>query len=266
MSDTVIVAGIDVGSACVKALVLDDQKQILGRSTVLATGYFQMRIREALDNALDDAQYVQADLAKVCVTGFGARAAEVTGAVALRDASCHARGAFHHFPEPLTVVDLGSRDPTVIKVDEHGERTDTRSLRKCAVGVGTFLDFAARKLDVHPTRLMELAAAADTSAPVSSYCSVFAESELLEQLRDGATREQLARGCLDSVADRVLEIGHLAEPVVVTGGVPEYYPGVTAAIEKKSGLPIRMAPQPIQAAALGAALTALDLVQNGDAA
>jgi len=262
MSESLIVAGIDVGSECVKAVVLDRDKQILGRSTVQATGYFQMRIREAMDNALDDAQYVAADLAQVCVTGFGARCAEITGAVALRDASCHGRGAFHHFAEPLTVVDLGSRDPTVIQVDDHGERTDTRSLRKCAVGVGTFLTFAARHLDVHPTRLMELAAAAERSVPVSSYCSVFAESALLEQLRDGATREELALGAMESVAERVIEIGHLREPVVVTGGVPEYFPGVVAALERMSGLRVRVAPQPIQAAALGAALTALDLAEQ----
>lgn len=263
LSSPLLVAGVDVGSECVKVVILTGDLAIVGRSLIPATGYFGQRAREALDSALDEAQVAGGALARLCVTGFGARSAELPEAITSGDASCHARGAFHHFPEPLTVVDIGGRDPSVIHVDAQGFRTDSRTLRKCAVGIGTFLMFAARHLDVHPTRLMELASAADHPVPISSYCSVYGESELLEALRDGATREQIALGCMHSVAERILEIGPLQSPIAICGGVPEYFPGVAAAIEAKAGLPVRVVPEPIQTAAMGAALIALDAARRG---
>jgi len=252
-----LVAGVDVGSECVKAVVLDAERHMVGRAVVPATGYFQQRISEALDAALDEAQVGRDGLSGICLTGFGARCSGLQGTIFAGDAACHARGAYFHFPEPITVVDLGGRDPMVIRVDGEGHRMESRRVRKCAVGIGTFLMFTARHLDVHPTRLQELAAAADHAVPISSYCSVFAESDLLERIRDGATREEVARGCMESIAERVLELGQLESPVVITGGVPEYFPGVTAVLKERTGIPVRTVPEPIQAGALGAALTVL---------
>ena len=120
--------------------------------------------------------------------------------------------------------------------------------------------FAARHLGVPPARLMELASAAEQPTPINSYCTVFAETALLEQLRGGASREQVALGCMHSVAQRVMEIGHFTDPLVVTGGLPVYYPGVVAAIEEKAGIVVKVAPQSIMCGALGAALMAFDTV------
>jgi activator of 2-hydroxyglutaryl-CoA dehydratase len=124
------------------------------------------------------------------------------------------------------------------------------------LGVGTFLMFAARHLDVHPTRLQELAAAVDRPAAVGSYCSVFAGSEILERLREGSSREEVALGCIHSIAERVHEIGGFAPPLKVTGGVPEYFPGVLRALAQISGMEVSAIPEPIMTGALGAALKA----------
>jgi predicted CoA-substrate-specific enzyme activase len=256
-SDT-IVAGVDVGTECVKAVVLDGGRRILGRTVVPSTGYFQGRIKEALTGALEEAGEKEAAVARTCVTGFGARCADVPNGMFFGEASCHARGATYHFRGAQTLVDLGGRSPTVIRIDDEGLLVESHSGRKCAVGIGSFMDSAAHRLDVHPTHLMELAAAAERPASVNSYCTVFAESEILEQLRGGATREQVALGCLYSVADRVLEIGHLVEPVVVCGGIAEYYPGVLAVLESKAGMVVKAVPQPIMCGAFGAALLALE--------
>ncbi len=258
MSDSeLIVAGVDVGTECVKAIVLDGEKQIMGRAVVPATGYFQGRIKEAMTGALDEAGKSESVVSRTCVTGFGARCADVPNGMFFGEATCHARGATHYFEAPMTLVDLGGRSPTVISIDRDGLRVDSHSLRKCAVGIGSFMEQAARRLDIHPSRLMELASAAERPVQVNSYCTVFAETELLERLRSGASRESVALGCLHSVAQRVLEIGHLVGPVIVCGGITEYYPGVLAAIETQAGLPIKAVPQPIMCGALGAALLAL---------
>jgi activator of 2-hydroxyglutaryl-CoA dehydratase len=116
--------------------------------------------------------------------------------------------------------------------------------------------FAARHLGVHPTRLEELAATVDEQVPVGSYCSVFAGNDVLDRLREGASRESIARGCMNSIAERVAEIGGFKAPLRITGGVPEYFPGVIKAFVGLTRLEAESIPEPIQAGALGAALMA----------
>jgi predicted CoA-substrate-specific enzyme activase len=251
------VAGADVGTECVKAIVAGDGGEILGRATVPTRGYFQSCFDEALTNALQEAQLQPAQLSAICATGFGASCVP-SATRTVTETLCHARGAFHHHPRAMTVVDIGGRDPKLIHVDGSGRVASSKSVRKCAVGIGTFLMFASRHLDVHPTRLMDLATSAEKAAPVGSYCSVFAEVEVIELLRGGASAGEIALGCMHSIADRILEMDHLASPVLVTGGVCEYFPGVVKALGERSGLSVEVVPEPIMAGALGAALYALE--------
>lgn len=251
-----IAAGVDVGTECVKAVVITDTGRTLGRSVLPTRGYFQVCAHEALTAALHDAGSRLEDLAGVGATGFGM--ACVPGAtVTLMESAAHARGAFHHLPQAMTLVNIGGGDPHVIVVDSAGEQAGSRGMRRCAVGVGSFLTLAARRLDVGAAQLDELAdAATGEAAVVTSYCSVFSASEVLEALREGATREQVALGCVRSVAQRVLELGSFTDPVVVSGGVAEYFPGVLRALESLSGLRVTTLPEPIYTGAFGAALAA----------
>jgi predicted CoA-substrate-specific enzyme activase len=252
-----VVAGVDLGTECVKAIVAGADGKILGRAAVPTRGYFQDCFQEAMTTSLAEAQIPAAELRRICVTGFGASCAPIQ-TQSVTETLCHARGAFHHAARAMTLVDIGGRDPKVIRVDERGGVVASRSVRKCAVGIGTFLMFASRHLDVHPTRLMDLANSAEKPAPVGSYCSVFAEVEVIELLRNGCTAGEIALGCMYSIAERIMEIDRLAGPVLVTGGVCEYFPGVVKALGERSGLSVEVVPEPIMAGALGAALHALD--------
>jgi activator of 2-hydroxyglutaryl-CoA dehydratase len=64
---------------------------------------------------------------------------------------------------------------------------------------------------------------------------------------------------MHSIAERILEMGGFEPPVVVSGGVAEYFPGVLHALEALSGIPVRPVPEPMLAGALGAALKVLRL-------
>ena len=172
----------------------------------------------------------------------------------LGDTACHALGAFHHNQGAMCVIDIGGRDPKAIQVNDQGRPTSIQTLRRCATGIGTFLIFAARHLDVRPSQLQELAACTDESCEVGSYCSMFSGQAILENLREGVSREAVALGCINSIADRVIEIGGFTDPVFVTGGVAEYFPGVMSAIADKTGLRVQIVPQPILVGAVGAAL------------
>ena len=256
-SANAIVAGVDVGTECVKAVVITDEGRTLGRSVMPTRGYFEICAHEAVTAALDDAHRRRDELTGIGATGFGMTCVR-NATVTISEAASHARGAFHHRHHAMTLVNIGGGDPHVIQVDAAGRAVGARGVRRCAVGVGSFLMFSARHLDVNATQLDELAAAAGSdAASVSSYCSVFSAAEVLERLREGATREQVALGCIQSIAQRVLELGGFEDPVVISGGVAEYFPGVLHALETLSGIRVATVPEPIFTGALGAALTAL---------
>jgi len=255
----VAVAGADVGTECVKVVVLDAEHNLIGRAIVPTRGYFEDCIQEATAIALTEAQLAASELRAICATGFGAACAAVAS-LSMSETACHARGALFRSHGPLTVVDIGGRDPKVITVDAGGGITAVHNVRKCAVGIGTFLMFAARHLDVHPTRLMDLATSAEKPARVGSYCSIFAEVEVIDLLRSGVSANEIALGCMHSIAERILEMGGIAPPLLVTGGVCEYFPGVITALAERSGFAVEVAKEPILAGALGAALFALDSV------
>lgn len=254
---TAIAAGLDVGTECVKAVIADSAGRTLGRAVMPTRGYFQACAHEVLAAALDDAQRHDVELTGIGATGFAMNCVP-RSTLTVSESACHAMGAFQHLGHAMTLVNIGGRDPHVITVDAQGRRTNARGVRRCAVGVGSFLMFTARHLDVTPTRLEELASAAGTqAATVSSYCSVFSATEVLEQLRQGATREEVAAGCMHSIAERVFEIGGFENPVVVCGGVAEYFPGVLRALESLAGVRVATVPEPIFTGALGAALMVL---------
>ena len=253
MAEPRISAGIDVGTECIKVVVINDQGMLLGSSIVARRGYFQDRVAEAFPVALEDAQVDVGGLHGICATGFAENCVPMATSF-MGETACHALGAFHHHPDTRCVVDIGGRDPKAIRVNSKGFPTSIQTLRRCATGIGTFLIFAARHLDVHPSHLQELAANTDESCEVGSYCSVFSGQAILENLRAGVSREAVARGCINSIADRVIEIGGITGPVSVTGGVAEYFPGVLSAIAAKTGFQVEAVPQPILAGALGAAL------------
>jgi predicted CoA-substrate-specific enzyme activase len=253
-----IAAGVDAGTECVKAVVITNAGRTIGRSVIPTRGYFQVCAHEALTAALDDAQRRRDELTGIGATGFGLTCVP-DATVTMTEAAAHAWGAFHHRQHAMTLVNIGGGDPHVINVDAAGRRIGARGMRRCAVGVGSFLMFSARHLDVNATQLDELAAAAgNDAADVSSYCSVFSASEVLERLREGASREQVALGCIRSIAQRVLELGGFEGPVVISGGVAEYFPGVLRALETLSGLRVTTVSEPIFTGALGAALAVLD--------
>ena len=185
MSNRKFSAGIDVGTECIKVVVVDDQGTSLGSSIVARRGYFQDRVSEAFPVALEDAQVDAANVSGICATGFAENCVPMA-TCSLGESACHALGAFHHHRQAMCVIDIGGRDPKAIRVDAQGRPTGIQTLRRCAAGIGTFLIFAARHLDVHPSHLQEMAARTDEACDVGSYCSMFSGQDILEKLRDGA--------------------------------------------------------------------------------
>ena len=251
-----ITAGVDVGAATAKTVIVADG-EILSYA-VIPTGDSVARAAEEVTRAaLEHADLSMADLSFIISTGYGRNGVAFANKAA-SEIICHARGVNLLIPAARTVIDIGGQDSKVIGVRENGTVSDFVMNDKCAAGTGRFLEVMAAVLGLGIEEMGPVSLTSAEPCPISSTCTIFAETEMVTLRADGRTREDLVAGIHKAVASRVTVMGRRVgyrEQVVFTGGVAKNL-GVKSSLEAGIGLPILIPDEPQVMGALGAALLA----------
>ena len=248
--------GIDIGSTASKCVMLSDGKELVAKSLV-SVGAGTSGPQRAITQVLESAGKTREDMSYILATGYGRNSMLELADHQMSELSCHAKGAAFLFPEVHTVVDIGGQDVKVLQI-ENGVMTNFVMNDKCAAGTGRFLDVMARVLEVKVEELGDLGAQSTKNVPISSTCTVFAESEVISQLSMDTAKCDIINGIHHSVAARVAGLAHrvgIREQVVMTGGVAQNK-GVVSALEDELGTIIHTSPLTQYNGALGAALFA----------
>ena len=243
--------GIDIGSTCAKTAVLAAN----GSFALLSarpTGWSSVDTAEAIRAELEAASFSPESYPCVA-TGYGRVAVPYAGK-SVTEITCHARGAcFLHGRDDLLVIDIGGQDTKVIGVSG-GAVQDFLMNDKCSAGTGRFLEIMADRLGISQQQMADLARFGEPTK-ISSMCTVFAESEVVSLIGQGASREDIAYAVVDSIAGKVAtqakKLGGSYGAVCLTGGLcqTEYLPD---AIAEKLGAPILTHPEGRFAGAIGA--------------
>ena len=159
----------------------------------------------------------------------------------------------------ISIIDIGGQDNKIIHLDDQGKRLDFKMNRKCAAGTGAFIEEIALRLDLDIGELDALAAAAEKTVRLGSFCTVFSKTEILSHLRNGEAVEGIVRGAFESVVERIVEMDPLDGLVVATGGVVAHNPIIVKIIAERLGSEVVVPEAPQFTGALGAALTARSL-------
>jgi predicted CoA-substrate-specific enzyme activase len=250
-------AGIDVGASYIKAVVIDQNRDIVGYSVERSGADLQDTIGRAFEGALVKAGIPRDAVKHVTATGFGRKKVAFSGST-MTEISCHAKGTYHYFPRKITIIDIGGQDTKVIKLDENGKMTGFKMNRKCAAGTGAFLEEIAFRLDIPMDEMNALAAKSVNERPLASYCTVFAKTEILTRIKEGEKPEDMVRSAFESVARRVLEMDSLEGTVVMTGGVVAHNDMIVKILERYHGGEILIPRHPQLSGAFGAALFAME--------
>jgi predicted CoA-substrate-specific enzyme activase len=250
--------GIDVGTTTTKAVVINANREILGRSVRRSGIDLTSAASEAFKVAITEARSAPDSVQAIVATGYGRKNVPIAHDTKT-EISCHGRGCYHYFPEAITVVDIGGQDSKVIKLDKDGRRIGFKMNRKCAAGTGAFLEEIAYKLDIPLGDLNGLAEMAETTAKIGSYCTVFTATEILDRIRAGEKLDNIVRGLFDSVAKRIIEMDTLNGRAIITGGVVAYNPIVAELLSVRAKIKVEIAPHPQEMGAFGAAIFAVEL-------
>ncbi len=256
MTDTLF-AGVDVGAAATKVLVVNADGSIVGRSLRPSGMDFELASKTAFDEALSEAGGTSENVTHVVASGYGRKNVAFANSTKT-EIACHSKGVYRFFPEALSIVDIGGQDNKIIKIGANGVRLDFKMNRKCAAGTGAFLEEIARRVGVDMEEMEDLAKTSTEFVEIGSFCTVFSATEILALIRKGAKVPDIAKGAFRSVVKRITEMDTLKGKVVATGGVVAHNPIVVELLSETVGSKVETPPDPQYAGALGAALFALE--------
>ena len=244
--------GIDIGSTAAKVVARGDHEL----EFALPTGWSSKETARTIAGRLrEDGIDVSRETAKVVATGYGRVAVDYADYV-ITEITCHARGGREMGSDDCAVIDVGGQDTKVILISR-GVVQDFLMNDKCSAGTGKFLEIMANRLGVDLGELFDMAEKGETLA-ISSLCTVFAESEVINYIGEGRRREDIAAGVVDSVAAKVAQLAmrkELPDQIIRTGGLSSsrYF---TKILSQKIGKTVSPTDYGRYAGALGAALLA----------
>lgn len=242
-----MVLGIDAGSTHLKMVWLEGERVV---EQIMAP------TQPHLDRQVEARVKARGKVDRVVATGYGRHLLVKRGLAqkAITEIRAQALGVTSIFPRAATILDLGGQDFKVIRVKD-GEVVDFVMNDRCAAGTGRFLEMAARRLGTDVAGIERWASRTEKGVTLNSMCAVFAESELVSLMAQGESPERMARGVLESIAQRLVSTVNRIEatpPVVLTGG-GGLLPLLKSILEERLGTLILVPPQPLFTAALGAA-------------
>ena len=252
-------AGIDVGSTYTKAVILSEDDRQVGRGLVKTGFKLADAAERALQQACAQASLAQSDLAYTATTGYGRFQVPFRN-VNVTDLTASARGARFLFPNTQTILDVGGQTMKASRLDDHGRVRSFRLNDKCAAGTGAFLEKTAHYLGFTTEEIGPLAATSKEIVAISGVCAVFAESEVINHLSQGASPADIMHGAIFSLVDRSIQLlkrVQMEPEFTLVGGILRFETMVRV-IKEKLGAEVNVPPGDLvqYTAALGAALLA----------
>lgn len=264
-----VVVGIDVGATYTKALAMDGGQAVIGRSMVKTGFNLAGAAERAYAEVLAAAGLGEDQVDYVASTGYGRYVVPMRD-LQITELTCHARGAYHQFPQTRTVLDVGGQTVKAIKLDDRGKVRSFRLNDKCAAGTGAFLEKTARYMGIDPAAIGSLAMESTNPVTISSVCAVFAESEVINHLTSGTKPEDIMYGSVLSLAGRAHQLMKRVgmEPEFTFCGGMSRNEAFVKAIKHELGAPVNVPDGEMGHfnGALGAGLLALDRVRKLQAA
>ena len=237
MMERSVFLGLDIGSTTAKlALVAADGKLL--EAQYLRHG---AAVRQTLSTMLDQLALRYPGMAvSAAITGSAALGlSETLGLPFVQEVVAASRAIAVLAPQTDVAVELGGEDAKILYLSQG---MDLRMNEACAGGTGAFIDQMAALLHTDASGLNELAANYTTLYPIASRCGVFAKTDVVPLLNEGAAREDLAASIFQAVVEQTAPETPAA-PVVQTASALPAVSGEPGSALAKEGASV-----PLQAA------------------
>jgi len=246
-------AGCDAGSTYTKCVIVDETGKIVSDVTLRSRINTVQSAQESVDEAVKKVPELNSskDLSYLIGTGYG-RNKVPFAEENISEISCHAMGVHVTNPGIRAIIDIGGQDVKGIAIDEDGTVKDFAMNDKCSAGTGRFFEAMAKAFEMDLSQFSKLSLSAKNVIPITSQCTVFAESEVISLVGEGKPMDEIAAGIETSVAKRCFVMAKKAgatDSVTLTGGCAKN-DGLKKAIEEV--LRIKVIDLPVDPQLMGA--------------
>ena len=245
--------GCDSGSTYTKCVIIDENGKMVSDVTIRSRINSVLSAEDALNQAVEKIADLASpkDLTYLVGTGYGRNKVPFADEN-ISEISCHAIGVHVADPSVKAGIDIGGQDVKGIAVDTDGTVLNFAMNDKCAAGTGRFFEAMAKAFEMDMDEFCNLSLKAKNVIPITSQCTVFAESEVISLVGEGKPMEEIAAGLQLSVAKRCFVMAKKAgatDSIALTGGCAKNA-GLKAAIQKV--LNIKVIDLPIDPQLMGA--------------
>lgn len=255
--------GIDSGSTTSKFVFMDENEQVTDTFYANNQGEPLRVVRQGLLDLAEKyrKQGVRLEVLGLGTTGYGEQmlSAAFHADYHTVETVAHARGCRRFFPDATFLLDIGGQDMKAIWLKD-GVVTNIMLNEACSSGCGSFLENFAANLGMPVDQVADAAFRSRTPAELGSRCTVFMNSTIINEQRNGKQPDDLMAGLCRSIIEnvftkvvRIANVAELGDRVVVQGGTFRNF-AVLRALEEYLGREVTLAPFPGEMGALGAAL------------
>jgi len=189
--------GLDGGSTSTKAVLLDENGDILCKSYQLSNGNPIQDTIEMFENLRGqvEKQNAKLEVLGVATTGYAKDILKdvLNADVALVETVAHTESALKFYEDPHVIVDVGGQDIKII-ILHNGRVKDFKLNTQCSAGNGYFLQSTAEGFGLSVNQYADLAFSAQ-AMPVFGYgCAVFMQSDIVNFQRQGWRAEEILAG------------------------------------------------------------------------
>jgi activator of 2-hydroxyglutaryl-CoA dehydratase/predicted nucleotide-binding protein (sugar kinase/HSP70/actin superfamily) len=265
------IIGVDGGSTSSKAVLLDEEGEILFKAYALSGGNPIKDTKELL-SALRDK--VQSQGCELEILGFGATgyAADVleeclNADVNVVETVAHMMSATHFFGDVDVICDIGGQDIKVLFM-ENGDIKSFKLSNQCSAGNGMLLQAMADQFGLPVTEYADNAFGASLAPKFSYGCAVFLDTDRVNFQKEGFAKEELLAGLAQVLPKNVWQyvvgvprLAALGRKFVLQGGTQYNLAAVKAQVdyimERVPDGSVFVHPHSGEAGAIGAAMETL---------
>ena len=216
--------GIDAGSTTIKAVVINEDEEIVFSSYQANSGNPVPIIKKFLEEMYD--RFPGINVISSASTGYGEEIIKNAFHTdyGIVETVAHFTAAKKYEPDVDFIIDIGGQDIKCFKI-RNGAIDNIFLNEACSSGCGSFLQTFAGALGYSVEAFARMGIFADKPVDLGSRCTVFMNSSVKQAQKDGASIENIAAGlCISVVKNalyKVIRIGEgesLGNHIVVQGG------------------------------------------------
>lgn len=261
--------GIDAGSTTIKFVLIDENEEVIYKFYGPNAADPLRSLQKALVQMKEYYRHNEVNLLiqGIGTTGYGeflfAKAFEADFHTV--ETVAHARAALKYAPEVSFILDIGGQDMKAIRLHQ-GVITEIYLNEACSAGCGSFVETYAQSLNIPVEKIAELAFRSRYPSRLGSRCTVFMNSSITTEQKNGKSVEDIIAGICRSIIEnvftkviRIPSLKTLGDTIVVQGGTFKN-DAILRAIEEFSGAQVIRPPFCGEMGALGIALLTKEFI------